>query len=263
MGIKNNLVSVLTELKNIQQDYTQSLNLIHSKPDIDILGQIKEKGYAMIEGLFDEEWCKNIRDLMDELFVQYGSQIWRDDQDADNRIYGANLIAEEINQFYTHERINNILQTYEKQPYHQGFTLAGRIKAKENNLGSGGGWHRDYALGKQTKALMYLTDVDETNGPFQFLKGSHRAQSVYRDAIRYGFDLDKSRFTNEEVDPMLEAHPELLKTFTGKAGTVLLVDTRGIHRGKPIEKGQRYALTNYNWTSNMPPHMQKILVKKT
>ena len=36
-----------------------------------------------------------------------------------------------------------------------------------------------------------------------------------------------------------------IKTLEGKAGTLILVDTSMIHRGKPLNHGSRYAITNY------------------
>ena len=33
--------------------------------------------------------------------------------------------------------------------------------------------------------------------------------------------------------------------ITAKAGTLILVDTSYLHRGKPLENNSRYALTNY------------------
>ena len=36
-----------------------------------------------------------------------------------------------------------------------------------------------------------------------------------------------------------------IETIKGKAGTLILVDTSLIHRGKPLVNGCRYALTNY------------------
>ena len=74
--------------------------------------------------------------------------------------------------------------------------------------------------------------------------------------------MTKRRFNEEEVRKMEEYSNENIQTLTGKAGTLILVDTRGIHRGKPIEEGERYALTNYNWiTSKIPTHIKKLTVK--
>ena len=140
--------------------------------------------------------------------------------------------------------------------------MAAKLEAAEGNKGSGGGWHRDHPNVKQSKSIVYLTDVSLQNGPFQYIEGSHTSRAVYRDCYKYGYDQFQSRFTEQEVQYLLENEPERLKTFTAEAGTVILTDTRGIHRGKPIETGERYALTNYLWMhSNIPKHISKSLVK--
>ena len=53
------------------------------------------------------------------------------------------------------------------------------------------------------------------------------------------------RFNQKTVEKIIKDEPERLKTLTGKAGTVVLVDTSTIHRGTPLKNGVRYALTNY------------------
>ena len=52
-------------------------------------------------------------------------------------------------------------------------------------------------------------------------------------------------FNQNIVEKILNESPDRLKTITGNAGTMVLVDTSIIHRGLPLEEGIRYALTNY------------------
>jgi len=54
-----------------------------------------------------------------------------------------------------------------------------------------------------------------------------------------------TRLTQDTIKPLLESDPERLKTFEAKKGSVILVDTSGIHRGAPVQDGERYALFNY------------------
>jgi hypothetical protein len=44
---------------------------------------------------------------------------------------------------------------------------------------------------------------------------------------------------------------DLLKTITGAAGDLILVDTSIIHRGCPLNEKKRYALTNYYYPKNI------------
>ncbi|MFO1060455.1 MAG: phytanoyl-CoA dioxygenase family protein [Dongiaceae bacterium] len=80
-------------------------------------------------------------------------------------------------------------------------------------------FHRDPDDGRVLKLLVYLTDVDAGAGPHCFVAGSHRssgrvfARPYRRDqlAARYG--------------------AAAIRDFTGPAGSALLADTYGIHRG--------------------------------
>jgi hypothetical protein len=79
------------------------------------------------------------------------------------------------------------------------------------------------------KFFVYLTDVDEASGPHVYMAGSHRAKpdSLWRDG----------RFSDEEV---VAAYPaESVRKITGRAGTMFLADTRGIHKGLPVQQGRR------------------------
>ena len=58
-----------------------------------------------------------------------------------------------------------------------------------------------------------------------------------------------TRITNESVQKILKKNPEDLITVTGKKGTLIFVNTSMIHRGKPLNKKNRYALTNYYYQS--------------
>ena len=123
-------------------------------------------------------------------------------------------------------------------------TLAAKVVAKPKNLGSGGGWHRDSMYEKQIKAISYLSDVDGDNGPFQYVVGSHSKGSVLRTLdLHHGPNL--KRFRADDLERWCESNQERVETIVGSAGDVILVDTRGLHRGMPIISGTRYALTNY------------------
>lgn len=120
-----------------------------------------------------------------------------------------------------------------------GFTLGAKLEHADGNSGSGGGWHRDHPNMKQSKSILYLTDVTEENGPFQYIEGSHKSFNGYKDSYKYELDPLQQRFEDEEIQKLLEKEPQRLKTLTCKAGSVILTDTRGIHRGMPIKTGER------------------------
>ena len=88
-------------------------------------------------------------------------------------------------------------------------------------------WHRDYNDKHLLKVFLYLVDVDESMGPFQYVAGSH-PRGPYSDA--WGWEpLGQHYPTEEELESRIP--PSAVQTFTGPAGTLLFCNTAGFHRG--------------------------------
>jgi hypothetical protein len=120
-------------------------------------------------------------------------------------------------------------------------TLGARIDATGTNNGSGDGWHRD-GHGYQFKSIIYLSDVTDENGPFEFLPGSHkRWRALVDTALGELPPAPGTRYDPALVDRMVSRFGFKRQHYTGTAGTLL----SGIHRGRPLHSGRRYALTNY------------------
>ena len=219
----------------------QADNDIHQK----WLETIWKDGYCVIENYFDAKTCDALAQETDAIAEQYPDAIKWYSNKADRRMYGVEkaspLIAEK---FGANEELVGFANTFCRASSMNAFTLAGKIKAAKGNLGSGEGWHRD-DWGNQFKSIVYLTDVKEGNGPFQYIKGSHKPWQMVQDMRTAGLGPRDVRITNEQVDQILENDPAKLVTFTASKGTLILANTTGIHRGQPISKGERYALTNY------------------
>jgi hypothetical protein len=90
-------------------------------------------------------------------------------------------------------------------------------------------YHFDMDRFKFVKFFIYLTDVDTNNGPHCYVRGSHTRKPA---AL-----LKDGRLTDEEILGHY-ATDELIE-LTGPAGTLLAVDTRGFHKGKPLLERDR------------------------
>ena len=92
-------------------------------------------------------------------------------------------------------------------------------------------WHRDLnAPVHLLKIFYFLSDCTAENGPHEFVRGSHRNLDVLN-GQRY--------FTDAEVD---QAHPPGSSTREVSivpAGTVIIEDTRGLHRAMLPSAGYR------------------------
>lgn len=86
-------------------------------------------------------------------------------------------------------------------------------------------WHYDNTP-LQVKAICYLTEVAEDDGPLAFVTGTHRRRSV---AATY----EETRYDESKIP----VEGRIL--CVGKPGTVLIVDTSGVHRAMPNKRGHR------------------------
>jgi len=107
-------------------------------------------------------------------------------------------------------------------------------------------WHIDTEDRCVFKIIIYLNDVNEGNGPFQYI--SKPLTALLSSAVRYkhGYLQDKT------VEPIIPQSEWI--SCTGAAGTVILVDTGSIfHRGKVPENSDRFALF-YDYSSREPKY---------
>jgi hypothetical protein len=102
------------------------------------------------------------------------------------------------------------------------------------------GFHIDSYL-NQFKSFVYLNDVTEENGPHDYLLGSNALTLRNMKRAHTSMKTLQTGVSDAEAEATGYRH----KTFPGPKGTVLLVDTRGIHQGANLRSGYRLALTGY------------------
>lgn len=207
------------------------------------LESLESSGICVIPGYWDAEQCVAARNEVERVIAQYPQYV-NGNAKADVRVYGANNASELIQQFAQDEALLSVASAYNRESTCTAFTLAARLPAAAGNKGSGEGWHRDAFL-RQIKAILYLSDVEDCNGPFQWISDSHRSAWLLRDMKNADLQYKQYRLSDKEADAIVRPRPDRLKTFTATAGTLILVDTSSVHRGMPIREGTRYALTNY------------------
>lgn len=88
-------------------------------------------------------------------------------------------------------------------------------------------WHRDFNDKHLLKAFLYLVDVDEDTGPFEYVPGSAPG-GRYADAWPW-------RPLGENYPPEGELEKRIpedgIRTFTAPKGTLVFCNTAGFHRG--------------------------------
>lgn len=94
-------------------------------------------------------------------------------------------------------------------------------------------YHFDMDHARWIKFFVYLTDVTTESGPHCFVAGSHCRGGIPGHLLRQGY----ARLSDEEVKASFP--PSDVIEITGPRGTILAVDTRGLHKGKPVLQGER------------------------
>ena len=225
------------KLKNIQ-NFSK-----FDKKEQDILYQIQEKGYAVIPNFVDKDFCDRCINELEKNLVEHKEYV---QTLSDLRIFGAEELSDSIKEYSSKKFLFNLANHYNVEETFNAFCLANKIEFSEKSkkLGSGGGWHKD-SISRQFKSILYLNDVDENNGAYQVIEKSHKLGYVLKDLKASHMKFKTTRFTEKQIEQILESEPSRLKTLTGKAGTMIVKDCSVIHRGSPLKKGKRYALTNY------------------
>lgn len=90
-------------------------------------------------------------------------------------------------------------------------------------------YHFDLDRIKFLKFFIYLTDVDSDNGPHCYVKGTHKRKAR---AL-----LSEGRRTHEEMAKWYSKSD--MVELCGEKGTIIISDTIGFHKGKPLVKGHR------------------------
>jgi len=229
-------------------------------PDVDShLLKLERDGVSSIQGYWSTRQCQAAQAELDRLMQAEPQCVRRYSNDSDQRLFGAETAGPAIRLFHDDPFLKSVGEIMSGLTLYNFVTLGARIDATAANRGSGDGWHRD-AFGFQFKAIIYLCDVTDENGPFEYLCGSHKPWRASLDSARGRFPVPPdSRIDSSSMDKMIAAGELKPRRFTAKAGTVLLVNTAGVHGGAQLKSGHRYALTNYYY---FPYQIGKSIVEK-
>ncbi len=97
-------------------------------------------------------------------------------------------------------------------------------------------FHFDMDRPKWLKVFIYLTDVGSDNGPHSFVAGSHRSGAIPDHLLDKGY----ARLSDAEVVQAF-AGTDVLQ-FCAPRGSIIIEDTRGLHKGRHVEAGDRLVL---------------------
>jgi phytanoyl-CoA dioxygenase PhyH len=215
---------------------------------------LQRRGIMVVPGFWSPAECASARAELERLERAYPESVHRR---SDRRLFGVDRASPLLRRFAEHPELVALSRAFYATPRESCITLGAHLPFSAGNLGSGEGWHRD-SLAPQFKAILYLTDVTSDTGPFELIPGSHRPLHMARDIVLAGLGA-RTRLSDAEVAEVERHYPEGIASVTGAQGTLVLVNSSAIHRGRPIAAGERVALTNYYYPSYPLPRRYEEL----
>lgn len=168
------------------------------------------------------------------------------DQESIKRIMDEKVVAEIL----ANKKIINLVRGYlGSEPnldfVHSWISFPGSIECED---ASGQMYHYDLDRVKFIKIFIYLDDTTKENGAHCFIRGSHK--TIGR------FAYKNSRYTDAEVFSFYSKDDEII--HEASAGTIILEDTIGLHKGLPLLNSSRqilqfqFSINNFGYPHKSP-----------
>lgn len=147
--------------------------------------------------------------------------------------------------FYLNEKLIFLVSSYLGYVPQLNFITVEKTIPIEKSVGSSHSqnWHRDPEERKTLKVFIYISDVNNDNGPFVYVKQSQPSGK----GIFSKFAPQKLPYGSYPDEKLVSAKVKEndMVTATGKAGTVIFCDTAGLHRGGLSFSGERIMATGF------------------
>jgi len=249
-GKLNDVASYL--ISKIQKKYSIEkvegvLGVIGKEEVFNIVNSIKKNGYYAFDKKLDDNTVKELKLFAESTKVSYlqyenerikysSNEIIFDKNEPVSPRYqfknGQLIKNQEIQKLIFDESVLTIANAYlNAKPILDIVTMWWSVPFKDERSKDKAAqmFHFDMDRFKFLKFFFYLNDVDANNGPHCFIKGSHK--SLPKEILK------DRRIKDEEVYKYYKESDVL--ELEGRAGSIIAVDTRGLHKGKPLTQGAR------------------------
>ncbi len=140
----------------------------------------------------------------------------------------------EIQDIVINPKILEIAQSYlGSAPILDIISVSFSFPNKKNDSNAAQMWHIDLDRPKWVKFFIFLNDCTLSNGPHKYIESSHLTSNLPEEVLKKGYkriedDLIGNHFSEDKI-----------KSFVGDAGSVLIEDSVGLHRGTQVLSGRR------------------------
>lgn len=189
--------------------------------------------------MFDLYEDKYEGDLKNHRFENYGVY----------RLLDVDRISPTSKKFFDLDLVNQLAKAYVSKDT-ISFQRMVEFKPLPGYTSVSDNWHFD-DWKHRFKAFLYLSDVSNEEGPFTYLKGSHNQNLEWRKRkeVEY-FIYGKQKgsygyFLPDEVEYIKKKYNLKVAECNAEAGSLIIADTRGLHKGNVLRKNHRLLLANY------------------
>lgn len=238
------------------------------------LDQLIGKGYCVIAGAVARETATQWHDVLkermdgaqrrcDELAAIHGLASMKNIQESYQgnktnfelvsgvvRLWDAHVTFPQLRGFHQHETILDIVGSYFGGNLNESSVYV-EYKSKVGRFDPNIHYHTDSAF-RLLKVWLLLNDVGAGNGPLVYCEKTQQMNDwrMLRDLLEFSkynkkYRASYSHYNRLELAHLANDFPELCaheKQVVGKAGDVIIADTRGIHGGTTLLEGYRLQL---------------------
>jgi ectoine hydroxylase-related dioxygenase (phytanoyl-CoA dioxygenase family) len=241
-GISNDFISYF-----VKKPKSFSNNLLNDNINLklnkkNIISELRENGFCIVENFIDQGLIENIisqfkkkkgfylnnknqKKIYDHinpeyLKFEYEAKEILNSQTLNGIIFDQNL-AEISRQYLNAEPVLDLIAMWWSS------------KSTEASKEAAQWWHYDMDRPKWIKFFIYLTDCDEDNGPHCIVKKTHKNFSV-------PWVIRKKGYTRISDDMIINNYDQNdIVEIVAKKGTLLIEDSRALHKGKKLLSGNR------------------------
>ena len=257
LGLSNILYLMRSDIKTFleRRSFIKTMTLTDTEKKC--LKNLRESGICTVENYWSKEKCERIKIVLEEKIkinkdqdFSNGSYIrFNKEKDKLNydegvvRIYHIDKELEELKDFRYDPFILNIASAYFGTPMYSSFIAFQHNMLSKTDTRE---YHVDY-WEKEFKAFIYLDDVDLHNGPFAYIIGSNNAHITrYKKLLLNSKGFSDTSFFENDLGRWVKKE----KPIIAKAGTLILADVVGFHRGLPQLEKTRSLLYNNIYSHN-------------
>ncbi len=227
--------------------YSQDPSLTEMKEELRIL---QRDGVLAIPGFFDQETTARMVGEVEPVMEQLRSGTFtgknralREERYGVYRLWDIETICPSTRAMFDHPGLASLARAY-VAPNVESYQRMGELRPDPKRVSIADHPHID-DWKMRFKSFLYLTDVGPGQAPFTYFLGSHRDAPWRRtvEARYYRTGSNGGYLNGRERQFVPQLYGE--KIFTAPAGTLILADLRGLHRGTPLVSGKRITLVNY------------------